>query len=187
MRKALVLAALPFLATAASGQQVVHALAGKVTAIYPATKIMKITTDDGSSGLFFFPTKADTQMTFEKKVRSLTTPVASFNKPNDQVVVFFYGDESSRTAVAVEDLGATPLTKTVGTVIKLDKHAHVLTIQDAAGAEQTFHLDEKTVGDASEGVVKADSLDIDKGAKVRITATTENGAQTALFIRALSL
>jgi hypothetical protein len=182
----LLLGTLTFAATAAHGQQVVHALAGKVTAIYPATNSIKVATDDGSMGLFEVM-KANTPLNFDKGVKAMTVPAGSFTKADDQVVLFFYGDDSIRTAVAVEDLGASPLVKSVGTVVKIDKHDHLLTILNSAGAEETFHLDAKTLGDGSQGVVKADKLDIDKGAKVRVTAVTENGAQTALFIRALSL
>ena len=183
----LVLATLTLSTVAAAGQQVVHALAGKVTAVYPATKMIKVTTDDGSAGLFQVM-KTDTPLNFEKSVRALTTPAGSFNKLNDQVVVFFFGDdEGDRTVVAVEDLGAAPLEKTVGTIVSINKHAHELTIKSDAGLEKTFHMDAKTIGDASLGVVEGQKLDVDKGAKVRITSTTENGADTALFIRALSL
>jgi uncharacterized protein YrzB (UPF0473 family) len=183
----LLLGTLSFAATAAQGQQVVHALAGKVTAIYPATNSIKIATDDGSMGLFEIMVKANTPLNFDKGVKAMTVPAGSFTKADDQVVLFFYGDDSVRTAVAVEDLGVSPLVKSVGTVVKLDKREHLLTIKNSDGVEETFHIDAKTLGDGSQGVVKCDKFDLDKGAKVRVTAITENGAQTALFIRALSL
>jgi hypothetical protein len=183
----LLLGTLTYAATAAHGQQVVHALAGKVTAIYPASNSIKIATDDGSMGLFEIMVKANTPLNFDKGVRAMTVPAGSFTKADDQVVLFFYGDDTVRTAVAVEDLGASPLLKSVGTVVKLDKREHLLTILNSAGTEETFHMDAKTLGDGSQGVVKADKLDIEKGAKVRVTAISENGTQTALFIRALSL
>jgi hypothetical protein len=181
----LLLGTLSFAAAAANGQQVVHALAGKVTAIYPATNIIKISTDDGSQGLFTVLTKTNTPLNFEKDIKSMTTPAGAFNKANDQVVLFYYGDESIRTAVAVEDLGATPLVKTVGTIVKLDKH--LLTVKDGDGVEQSFRIDAKTLGDSSGGVVRGDKFDAEKGAKVRVTSMTENGSPTAVFIRALSL
>jgi uncharacterized protein YrzB (UPF0473 family) len=183
----LLLGALTFAAAAAHGQQVVHALSGKVMAIYPATNSIKIVTDDGSMSLFEIMIKANTPLNFDKGVRAMTVPAGSFTKADDQVVLFFYGDDSIRTAVAVEDLGAAPLVKSVGTVVKLDKREHLLTITNNAGTEETFRIDAKTLGDGSQGVVKCDKFDLDKGAKVRITAISENGAQTALFIRALSL
>ena len=191
MRKHLVQASLLFgtltFATLASdGQAVVHALAGKVAAIYPATKTIKIVTDDGSEGLFEVLIKTDTPLNFQKSVKAMTTPAASFAKADGQVVVFYFGDDSIRTAVALEDLGAAPLVKRVGTIVKLDKHAHLLTIKNSAGVEESFHIDAKTVGEATEGVVPGEKFDADKGAKVRVTATAENGAQTALFIRTLA-
>jgi phosphotransferase system IIA component len=173
-------------ALTATGQQVVHALTGKVTAIYPATKSIKITTDDGSEGLFFILTKTNTPLNFEKSVRAESTPAAAFTKTDAQVVVYYIGDDAIRTTVALEDLGAGPFVKTVGTIVKLDKHAHMITIKDDKGAEESFHIDAKTVGEATNGVVEGEKFDADKGAKVRVTATTENGAETALFIRAMS-
>jgi hypothetical protein len=182
----LILATLTLSALAASAQEVVHAVGGKVTAIYPVTKMIKITTDDGSSGLFQIM-KTETPLNFQKSVRALTTPAGAFNKPDSQIVIFFFGDDSIRTAVAVEDLGAAPLAKTVGTIVSVDKHAHEFTLKDSSGAEKTFHMDAKTVCDASMGVVDSKSFDIDKGAKVRVTSASENGAETALFVRALTL
>jgi len=184
---ALLLGTLSFVTAAATGQEVVHALAGKVAAVYPATNMIKITTDDGSQGLFDVLVKTDTPLTFQKNVKAMTTPASSFTKTNDQVVVFYFGDENIRTAVALEDLGASPLVKSVGTIVNLDKRTHTLTIKNSEGVEESFHIDAKTIGEGGGGVVQGDKFDADKGAKVRVTATMENGAETALFIRAMSL
>jgi hypothetical protein len=182
----LLLGSLTVATLAAQGQQTVHALSGKVTAIYPATKMMKVVTDDGSGGLFEVMVKANTPLNFEKNVKSMTTPAGDFNKANDQVVVFYFGDDTVRTAVAVEDLGTAPLVKSVGTIVKLDKHDHTLTIKNASGVEESFHIDAKTVGEATQGVVPGEKFDADKGAKVRVVASNENGTETALFIRAMT-
>ena len=182
----LLLGTMTFATLTATGQAVVHALTGKVTAIYPATKSIKITTDDGSEGLFFVLTKTDTPLNFEKNVKAASTPAAAFTKTDTQVVVYYIGDDAIRTTVALEDLGTTPLVKCVGTIVKLDRHAHMLTVKDDKGAEVSFHIDAKTVGEATNGVIEGEKFDADKGAKVRVTATAANGAETALFIRALS-
>jgi hypothetical protein len=172
---------------AAAGQAVVHALAGKVTAIYPGSSMIKVTTDDGSEGMFGVLTKTDTPLNFQKGVKALTTPAGAFTKTNVQVVVFYFGNEGIRTTVALEDLGTAPLQKSEGTVVRLDKHAHVLTIISSTGEEQTFQIDAKTIADGAAGVVEGQKCDLEAGTKVRVTATTANGTQTALFIRALSL
>jgi phage baseplate assembly protein gpV len=182
----LILAALTLSTLAAAGQEVVHALGGTVTAIYPATHTIKVSTDDGSTGLFEIM-KTETPLNFQKSVRALTVPAGSFNKPNNQIVIFFFGQDSIRTAVAVEDLGDATLEKTVGTLLRIDKHAHEFTVKDSTGAQKTFQIDAKTICDASQGVVDGQKFDIDKGAQVRITSVTQNGTSVALLVRALSL
>ncbi len=149
--------------------------------------MIEVSTDDGSFGTFGVMTKPVT-LNFPKNVKMLTVPAGAFTQKDAQVVVFFFGEDNTvRTTVALEDLGAAPLVKSAGTVIKLDKHAHILTIKDDAGKETTFHIDAKTIADGTSGVVPGEKFDADKGARVRIVATMENGAETALFIRAMSL
>jgi len=172
---------------AANAQQIVHAMAGKVTAVSPANKTIEIASEDGSASVFGILTQKDVLLNFDKNVKAQTTPASSFTKANCEVLVFYYGEEGSLTTVAVEDLGASPLVKALGTVVKLDKHAHLLTIKDDAGQEHTFHIDAKTLADSSGGVVEGQKFDAAKGARVRVIAATGNGASTALFIRALTL
>jgi hypothetical protein len=62
----------------------------------------------------------------------------------------------------------------------------VITIKSDSSEEQTFHIDAKTLADSSYGVMEGQKFSADKGARVRVTATMENGAPTALFIQALS-
>jgi hypothetical protein len=171
----------------AAAQQIVHALTGKVTAVYPASKTLILSTDDGSRGLFEVFTGKSVPLTFEKSVKALTVPAADFTKADCHVVVFYYGDENYRTVVAVEDLGTAQLISDIGTVVTLDKHAHLITIKDDDGKEVTFNIDARTVADSSSGVTEGQKFTADKGARVRITATAQEGTPTALFIRALSL
>jgi hypothetical protein len=161
-------------------------MTGKVTAVYPASKTIQIDTDDGSQSVFDIMGQ-NVLISFEKNVKALTVPAAAFNKADCQVVVFYYGQEGGRTVVAVEDLGTEPLTNETGTVVKMDKHAHLLTIKSDAGQEQTYHMDAKTLADSSYGVTEGQKFSPDKGTKVRVTSTAQNGESTALFIRALSL
>jgi hypothetical protein len=178
--------ALSCTAAAAGAQQIVHALTGKVTAVYPASKTIMIDTDDGSQGVFDVISQ-NVSMSFEKNVKAMTIPAASFTKADCQVVVFFFGLEGVRTVVAVEDLGSAPLANDTGTVVKLDKHAHVLTIKSDAGEEQNYHIDAKTLADTTYGVMEGQKFSPDKGVKVRVTSSGPAGSSTALFIRELSL
>jgi hypothetical protein len=185
MQSCLLLGALAFSTLSAAGQSVVHGLTGVVTNINPETKTIHINPDDGSSGLFYVLTKANAPLEFQKNVRAASTPAAAFTDKDVQVIVFYIGDDAGRTAVALQELGPGPFVKSLGTMIKFDKHT--ITIKNASGAEETFQIDAKTVGDTSEGVVEGKKFDADKGAQVRIIGTSANGVQTALFIRALTL
>jgi hypothetical protein len=191
MRKALIkagllLGVLVFAASTVTAQQIVHALTGTVTSINPKTQTIRVNTDDGSEGLFKFLTDKKASIEFDKNVKAETTPPSSFSKLNTRVLVFYIGDDAERTAVALEDLGAGPFVNTVGTLLRLDKHAHMVTIQDDKNSRQSFHIDVHTIGEASQGVIQGEKFEADKGAKVRVIGTSANGAQTALFIRALT-
>lgn len=172
---------------AAVGQEVVHALTGKVTSIDLSTRTMNIATDDGSGGYFHLPdTSRRTEIVFEKNVEALATPPAKFNKTGDQVVVFFFfGGDGGRTSVGVEDLGAGPFQRITATVVKMDRREHRIVVKDDKGAEQTFQIGAKAVAEGPDGVMEADKLELDKGSQVRVTVTQVNGTPTAVFLRAL--
>ena len=166
-------------------QEVVHALTGTVTAVNQAGKSLTVSTDDGTEGQFTTDLGHKVSLDFTQSVKAETTPASSFTKTNARVLVYYIGDNSIRTAVAVEDLGAGPFVKTAGTVVKMDRHAHELVIKNAAGAEETFKIDGKTVAEAAEGVEAGEKFDAHKGDRVRVTATTAGGVEKALFIRSI--
>lgn len=168
-------------------QEVVHALTGMVTAVDPTAKTLTIRTDDGTEGVFKMPVKADGSLDFDKSVKAGTVPAASFTKTKTQVLVYYVGLDTERTAVAVQDLGSAPLVTDVGSVVKYSKHDHMLTVKDAKGAEQTFMIGPKTVAETSDGAVEGEKSTPNKGVQVRVVASAANGVNTALFVRSLSM
>lgn len=174
---------LSFASLAASAQEVVHALAGIVTSINPTQKTIDINTDDGSEGLFKDLTNSGVSLDFEKNIRADSTPANAFTQKGSHVIVYYFGNGDQRTVVALQDLGSGPLKKVSGEVYKYDKHQHLLTIKDTAGANESFHIDTKTVAETAVGVVEGARFDPEKGVPVRVTATLANGSPEALFIR----
>lgn len=168
---------------AVAAQEVVHALTGTVTAINSASNIILVKTDDGSEGQFNVLKNANLSMDFENRIRAGAVAADVFTKTKTQVLVYYFGDGAVRTVVALEDLGVGPLVKVRGTVVKLERHEHLLTIKNAAGVAMTFHIDDKTVAETAMGVVEGMKCDAQKGDQVRVTATSANGVQTALFVR----
>jgi hypothetical protein len=170
-----------------SAQEVVHALTGKLTSVNPATKTISVDTDDGSEGVFKVLTDKSIPLDFNKEVKDVSTPAADFSKAKatekTQILVFYIGDDAQRTAVAVEDLGAGPFQKTVGTIVNFDRHSHILTVKDSKGAVEPFHLGPKTVAEGTDGVELADRFEAHRGDQIRVIGSSANGTLNALFIR----
>jgi len=171
-------------ALAANAQEVVHALAGTVTSVNPTQQTITIKTDDGSEGVFKDLMKSNVSYEFDRNIRAGAVPASSFTKKGAPVIVYYFGDGDVRTAVALQDLGgAGPLQKISGSVSKFNKHGHLLTIKDATGTSESFHIDTKTVAETAWGAVEGEKFDPSKGDRVRVTAVLANGAEDALFIR----
>ena len=185
LQTCIVLGCLSLTPLAASGQEVVHAVAGTVISINPASKTFEIKTGDGSEGLFTVQTKSGVAMDFDKEIRAEATPASLFNKTKAQVVVYYFGDSDMRTAVAVEDLGPGPFITSVGSVVKFNRHERLLTIKNEAGQQESFHIQPKTVAETPDGVRQGERFDAEKGDQVRVVANLENGSETALFVRDL--
>lgn len=166
----------------ATAQEVVHALSGTLTKVNRQARTIQVRTNDGSEGVFNFP-RQGTDMDFDRDVKQETTPVASFSKQAGTVIVFYYGNNATRTAVAVKDLGSGPFDTVEGTVTKFNKHQHTLSVKDNSGKEHNFQLDPKAVADSMNGAVSGDKFDPQKGDNVRVIASGSGGTETALFVR----
>jgi hypothetical protein len=166
----------------AIAQARVHALSGTVRTIYQKIQMTEIDTDDGSSGHFQWLKKSDGSIDFDKSVSVDAIAADKFTILQTHVIVYYCGEGEVRTLVALHDLGAGPLANSTGTVVKLDKHEHLLTIKNSTGGEESYHLDPKTVADTEYGVATNYKFDLSKGNRVRVLATQANGSQTALLI-----
>jgi hypothetical protein len=166
-----------------SAQEVVHALAGKVVAVNAKASTFLLAPDDGTDGSFRLPSASRTPVDFDKTVKSETTPASSFTKTGSEIVLFYDGYGNERTALAVQDLGNAPLDKSAGTVAKFNRHEHLLTIKTDAGATASFHIDDKTVAETSDGVEVGDKFSPEKGRQIRVVAAKSSGVETALFVR----
>jgi hypothetical protein len=173
------------LAVSASAQQVVHALTGTVSSIDELTKTLIVFQDNGSEGQFKDLTGAKTHMVISKKVTLESASPDSFKKKGAYVVVFYYGDNDDRTAVALKNLGAGPFTSVEGSVVKYDGKQHSISLQDTAGAMQTFKIAQDTIAEGYMGVVDGYKFQAQKGDHIRVVGTTDNSGATALFVRAM--
>jgi hypothetical protein len=162
---------------------VVHALAGKVISVDAKSSTFVLSPDAGTDGRFQLSPTSHKPIDFDKAVKAETTPAVSYTKSGSEVVLFYDGYGNARTALAVQDLGSGPLDRSVGTVAKFNRHEHLLTIRTDAGATASFHIDDKTVAETSDGVEPGDKFSPEKGRQIRVVAAKSNGVETALFVR----
>ncbi len=175
-----ILATISFYPVSASAQWAIHALAGTLKSTNRSAFVLN--TDDGTPGDFQVPNLSKVNMTFDKEVRAETIAPDKLTGNAGQVIVFFYGDGVVRTAVAVESVGAGPFQKLTGTVLKYDKHAHILTLQTDAG-EKTFPIGEKTIVDTPDGVVPGHKFNAGRGDHLRLLAQKKDGQEQTLLVR----
>jgi hypothetical protein len=170
---------------AATAQEVVHALAGTVTSIDAVAKTITINTDDGSEGTFKDMTSSNTQILFDKNIRTDATAADEFKKSGVRVIVYYFGIGKVRTVVALRSLGPGPFTISSGTVVKYDKAAHTLSIRDISGTIKTFNISSDMVVETSRGAAERTVFQPANGDPVRVTSTIVIGNATALFINTL--
>jgi hypothetical protein len=168
--------------TMVHAQERVHALSGTVTSINAKVGMIDVNTDDGSSGHFRYVKTPGPAVEFDKTVSADATAADKFNSNGHHVIVYYYGEGTVRTVVALRDLGDVAVEKSTGTVVKLNRHEHLLTIKNATGTEVSFNLDPKTVADTATGVMDEYKFNLSKGDSVRVTATQVNAGGTALLI-----
>lgn len=169
-------------AAAAPAQQVVHALTGTVSSIDDLSKTLTVFQDNGSQGEFKDLTGKG-HFALDKKIALEATPADDFKKKGAYVIVFYYGDNEDRTAVALKNLGAGPFTSAEGSLVKFDSKGHSISLKDSSGTVQTFKITDQTVAEGYMGVVEGSRFQAQKGDQVRIVASTESGTPTALFMR----
>ena len=165
-----------------AAQQVVHALTGTVSSVDKATETIAILQDFGGDSVFQNPAKPKTRVVLDKKIEPGTIAADAFKDNGAYVIVFYDGGSDSRTVVAFKNLGTGPFSSTVGTVKKYER-AHAVTVQDQAGAVQTFRIAPDTVAEGYAGVADPTKFQPSGGDKVRIVSAVVDGNPTVLFIR----
>ena len=168
---------------ASTAQEVVHALTGTVTSMNLG-KTIQVDADDGTEVDFKDFTKANIPLEFDRDLRSQATSADSFKTKGTHVIVYYFGEGNQRTAVALQGLPPGPLKRTIGTVVKFDKHQRLMSVESTPGGIQLFHIEPTTVVESSVGAVEGRKFDPQKRDQVRVTAAPAQGTATALFIYA---
>lgn len=169
------------IAFSAAAQEIVHALTGTVSGIDPVNKTITVF-QDGSKIAFKVMTAGRTRISFKKEIEDSSIPANKFQKRGSFVVVFYYGMDQNRTAVALKDLGQGPFSSTKGKVADWDKHTHTLVISGPDGIKQSFNVEPATVAETYAGAVHGSEFHAENGDHVRVVSAMKNGNPIALFV-----
>ena len=110
----LLAALVPLVGSPSFAQEVVHAVAGVVTAVHPQSQSLAIQTHDGSIQTFRYTSKPASRIEFDKGLRSATAEPEVVKQTGDHVIVYYFGFGAQQTAVAIKDLGKDPLGYSTG-------------------------------------------------------------------------
>lgn len=164
-------------------QEIVHALCGTVSSINTAGKTITLFQDGGSQATFKIMSSPKTRIAFDKKIANDVTSAKEFQKKGAYVILFYYGIDDNRTAVALKSLDAGPLSSASGEVTEWNGHDHTISVRDKDGTIHAFKIGPQTVAETYLGAVDGLKFDADKGRPVRLVSSIKNGTRTVLFIR----
>jgi hypothetical protein len=164
-------------------QEIVHALIGSVSSINTADKTITLFQDSGSRATFRVMPSSNTRIAFDKKIADEVTPATEFQKQGAYVILFYFGNEENRTAVALKNLGAGPFSATTGEVTEWNGHDRSLSVRDKDGAIHSFKIDAQTVAETGFGAVNGLKFGINKGEQVRLVSSLKDGTPAVLFLR----
>ena len=182
MRIGVLAGILSTLGNPAVSQQIVHALTGTVSAIDPSHKSITVFRDGGSKSTFKVMSSSKTHISFDKTIEDEATSAQQFQKQGAYVVLFYFGIDENRTAVALKNLGQGPFSSARGTVISWDGHNRKLVVAGKDGKTHSFTVDGQSVAETYSGAVNGSDFHPGSGDHVRVVSSIKNGTPTALFI-----
>lgn len=185
-RKLAILVLMGTLATFAAAQDVVHIVSGVVTKVDKDGKTLAVKTADGTEHVFKYTEKTSIHGSKDAAKGAKTGALDTYfaGKEGSQVVVRYVKKGSDEVATGVDDLGKDSQKTAKGTITKVDKAAHAVTIKTEDGSEQTYSFGKDAAGDSEKGVVKGwdyTSSKAKEGDKVVVHYTENAGKRVVHF------
>jgi hypothetical protein len=163
------------LASFAFAVENVNATHGTVTKIDKAAKTIAIKTADGTEHVFHWA--KDTTVHGVRASDAAAKDSWHGLKEGSEVVAHTTKRGTQDTAVEIDKVGDTGLTKTEGTIKEIDRGGKKLVVESADGTEHTFTLTGNAAADGGKDVASA----TEKGTKVVVYSTEHAGQKVAHF------
>ena len=174
------------LVSLAAAQDVVHIVSGIVTKVDKDAKTIAVKTADGTEHVFKYTEKTAVHgakdAAKDTKMGAVDTYFAG--KEGSQVMVRYTKKGADEVASGVDDLGKDTVKVAKGTVTKVDKTAHTVTVKGDDGAETTYNVGKDAAIDSKNGIVKGWDYTATKakaGDKVVMHYTEDAGKKVVHF------
>lgn len=170
----------------AIAEDVVHAVEGVVTKVDLTGKMIFVKTADGTEHAFKYTEKTTVRGVKDAGHMTKTGAVDTYMKGKEgtMVLVHYTGEGADKSAVAFRDMGKDTVKVSEGTVTKVDKAAHTVTVKTEDGSEATYHVAKDATIDSEHGLMKGTDY-AKEGEKVTVHYTEDAGKKVAHFIRGL--
>lgn len=171
----------------AAAVEPVHATAGVVKKVDTGAKTIAIETADGSEKVFKYTERTTVEGAHDVGEGAKKAGVETYHAglEGSHAVVKYTEKGGDKVAVGVKDLGKGTVKVTDGTVVRVDKGAHTLTVKTADGSKETYELAKDATVDTSHGVVDSAKWTAKEGDKVTVHYTEDAGKKVAHFVRHL--
>ena len=185
-RQLMIAALVAGLVSVAAAQDVVHIVSGVITKVDKDAKTLSVKTADGTEHVFKYTDKTTVHAYREGSGAAKTGIMDTYfkGKEGSQVVVRYTKTGADDVASKVSDLGKDTEKVTKGTITKVDKDGHRLTIKGEDGAEQTYDFEKDAAADSEKGIVHGWDYTATKakeGDKVVVHYTVRSGKKIVHF------
>jgi hypothetical protein len=184
VRLALLVACAATLGGRGNAQEVIHATSGTIVDANASTNYFSLKSWDGSIIAFHAVAIATKPVTFDKAVRAETIAATGQHSKGARVLVFYYGYDTVRNAVAIKDLGQGDIGGTTSTIEEFDRRHHEMTVASPGAGPTHITITEHTVVDTPDGVIEGNKYHPNKGERVGVVFSTAAGLSSAVFIEA---
>ena len=171
----------------AVAQDVVHAVSGEVTKVDKKAKTLTVKAEDGTEHAFKYSDKTTVRDYHDasKMAKAGVTDTYFEGKEGTHVVVRYTKKGADEAASSVEDFGKDGLKEGRGTVTKVDKGAHTVSVKTEDGVETTYSLSRDAAVDTEKGVVKGTDYTATEGDKVVVHYSEDAGKKVVHFFKSL--
>jgi NADH dehydrogenase FAD-containing subunit len=166
---------------------VVHAVSGAVTKIDKDAKTIAVKTADGTEHVFHYTEKSTIRGAHDATKAAKAGAVDTYfaGKEGTHVVVRYTEKGADKTASSVDDFGKASMKMSEGTVTRVDKAAHTVSIKTEDGAETTYDWGKDATIDTEHGVVKSSQYVAKEGDKVVVHYTEDAGKKVVHFFKGM--